>query len=393
MRNKKRRILVAAMAAVLVLTLSAGLMLPAAEGNRTGNAYAAANQWNPAVDDSDSGEPIPGQYIVKKKNGDIELVKTNKGIEELKKDGDIVSVEQNRVVTAFDVEADANDISTSGIIDGDVAQMQYGDEMVRAPEAWEMMPEDTATVRVAVIDTGIDATHPELADCAIEGTTIIDTNAAGDRYADDAKDDHGHGTHVAGIIAAAWNNGIGINGIAGKAKIEILPVKVLNDAGKGSTYDIIEGIRYAADHGASILNLSLGSGSSSKLEAEAVRYAQNKGCLVIAASGNDSIDVALNWPASYEDVISVGSVDAREERSYFSNYGETLDVAAPGSDIISSIPKSIAMQESAQGGTVYGNDQDGYYVSWSGTSMATPHVAGAAALYKALNPGLTGADI
>ena len=86
MRNKKRRILVAAMAAVLVLTLSAGLMLPAAEGNRTGNAYAAANQWNPAVDDSDSGEPIPGQYIVKKKNGDIELVKTNKGIEELKKD-------------------------------------------------------------------------------------------------------------------------------------------------------------------------------------------------------------------------------------------------------------------------------------------------------------------
>lgn len=393
MRNKKRRILVAAMAAVLVLTLSAGLMLPAAEGNRTGNAYAAANQWNPAVDDSDSGEPIPGQYIVKKKNGDIELVKTNKGIEELKKDGDIVSVEQNRVVTAFDVEADANDISTSGIIDGDVAQMQYGDEMVRAPEAWEMMPEDTATVRVAVIDTGIDATHPELADCAIEGTTIIDTNAAGDRYADDAKDDHGHGTHVAGIIAAAWNNGIGINGIAGKAKIEILPVKVLNDAGKGSTYDIIEGIRYAADHGASILNLSLGSGSSSKLEAEAVRYAQNKGCLVIAASGNDSIDVALNWPASYEDVISVGSVDAREERSYFSNYGETLDVAAPGSDIISSIPKSIAMQESAQGGTVYGNDQDGYYVSWSGTSMATPHVAGAAALYKAVNPGVTGADI
>ena len=174
MRNKKRRILVAAMAAVLVLTLSAGLMLPAAEGNRTGNAYAAANQWNPAVDDSDSGEPIPGQYIVKKKNGDIELVKTNKGIEELKKDGDIVSVEQNRVVTAFDVEADANDISTSGIIDGDVAQMQYGDEMVRAPEAWEMMPEDTATVRVAVIDTGIDATHPELADCAIEGTTEID---------------------------------------------------------------------------------------------------------------------------------------------------------------------------------------------------------------------------
>lgn len=394
MKSKKRRILLVAMTAVLVLTLSAGLLLPEPDAQMKMNTYAAAaNQWNTTIDDSNNGEVIPGQYIVERRNGDIELVKTNKGIEELKKDSDIVSIEQNRVVSAFDSRSETKQAGASSVIDGDVAQLQYGDEMIRAPEAWEMTPEETATVRVAVIDTGVDATHPELADCVIEGTTIIDTNASGDRYADDAKDDHGHGTHVAGIIAAAWNNGIGIDGITGKTKIEILPIKVLNDAGKGSTYDIIEGIRYAADHGASILNLSLGSSASSKLEAEVVRYAQNKGCLVIAAAGNDSMNVALNWPASYEDVISVGSVDAREERSYFSNYGETLDVAAPGSDIISSIPKSIAMQESAQGGTVYGNDRDGYYTSWSGTSMAAPHVAGAAALYKAVNPGVTGADI
>lgn len=391
--KKKKHGLFGATAILLVLVLLTGLLLlPEKADSLMGQEYSASvNNWNRTIDNSNSGEPIPGQYIVKKKNGDIELVKTKKGIDSLKEEKDIVSVEQNRVVTALDVESSQKE--ASAIVSEDVTSMQYGDDMVRAPEAWDMLSEDTATVRVAVIDTGIDATHPDLQDRVIKGTTIIDANASGNKYADDGKDDHGHGTHVSGIIAATWNNGMGIDGIAGKAEIELLPVKVLNDAGKGSTYDIIEGIRYAADHGASILNMSLGSTASSQMEAEAIAYAQNKGCLVIAAAGNDAVNVSTTWPASYDGVISVGSVDAQEERSYFSNYGETLDVAAPGSDIISSIPKSIALQQSAQGYTVYGNEDTGYYISWSGTSMATPHAVGAAALYKAVNPGVTGADI
>jgi subtilisin family serine protease len=186
---------------------------------------------------------------------------------------------------------------------------------------------------------------------------------------------------------------LGIQGVAGKSNVEILPVKVLNDAGRGTTYDVIEGIRYAADNGASIINMSLGSSISSELEKQAVQYAQNKGCLVIAAAGNDSMNVAYNYPASYPNVMAVGSVDINDNRSYFSNYGDRLDISAPGSSILSTIPKSTALNEMRSGVSVYGSDISGYYVEWSGTSMATPHVAGVAALYKAVNPSASNLDV
>ncbi len=389
MKQTIKKSMTTVIAVVTVFLLVAGMIPLLGDGKIHDRKSVAAesNTWNPAIDTSDSGEIIPNEYIVKTRDGDIKLVKTRKSIESLIADGDVEAVEPNRIVTAMGQK------TVYSIIDQDVSVMQYGDEMVRAGEAKELLPAETATVRVAVIDTGIDATHPDLVGKVIKGTTIMDANSSGNKYADDGNDDHGHGTHVAGIIAAAWDNGIGIDGVTGELDIELMPVKVLDDSGRGTTYDIIEGIRYAADNGASILNLSLGSAASSSLEAEAVRYAQNKGCLVVAAAGNDSIDVAQNWPASYDGVISVGSVDAQGERSYFSNYGSTLDVAAPGTDIISTIPKKVALQESAYGNTVYGNDIDGYYISWSGTSMATPHVAGVAAVYKAANPGVTGADI
>lgn len=393
MKGKKRRsVLKMRTAAILVAVLFVGLIAGAnvLYGMNDQLFADSSNQWNPAVDTTDNGEVIPDQYIVKLDNGDVQLVDEKK-LNKLEKQGKVAAAEQNRIVTAFDTEQKA-------IVDAgsrELAQMQYGDELVRSTEAWEMLPneEDMATVRVAVIDTGIDATHPDLKGRVIDGATIIAETEAGNGYANDGKDDNGHGTHVAGIIAAVWNNNLGIDGVTGRADIELMPVKVLNDAGRGTTYDIIAGIRYAADHGASILNLSLGSSASSELEAEAVRYAQNKGCLVIAAAGNDAVNVASAWPASYEGVISVGSVDSLGEKSYFSNYGESLDVAAPGSDIISTIPKTIALQQAAQGETVYGNDEDGYYISWSGTSMATPHAVGVAALYKAVNPGMSGWDI
>ncbi|MBQ9060198.1 MAG: S8 family serine peptidase [Firmicutes bacterium] len=335
---------------------------------------------------SGGGEPIEGEFIVRKADGSYDLVKTDDP-EKLKKDPQIEGVEQNRTVVAFDTE-------TMAITGTDVTDMQYGDKLVRAPEGWKMLEgEETKTVRIAVVDTGVDADHPDLAGKVLPGKTIVQETAAGNRYEDGGYDDNGHGTHVAGIIAATIDNGQGINGITGPVDAEILPVKVLNDAGQGSTFDIIEGLQYAADQGASIINLSLGFYSRSDMEAEAVEYAQNKGCLIIAAAGNDAFNVQYTYPASYDGVLSVGSVDSGGERSYFSNFGESLDVAAPGSDIVSCIPETIARQKIAQGGVVYGNGEEGYYASMSGTSMATPHASGAAALYKAAHPEEIGFDI
>jgi subtilisin family serine protease len=308
-------------------------------------------------------------------------------MEELQNTPGVVSVEKNRVVEICTTEA-------SGVYEDTYAEDQWGLTNIRAYDAWAMMPETTTTVRVAVVDTGVDASHPDLAGRILDGYTAIDYNSKGQKYdPNQADDDHGHGTHVSGIIAAVCDNQLGIQGVAGMANVEILPVKVLNEAGKGDTYSIIEGIRYAADNGADIINLSLGSNYPSEAEREAIVYAQNKGCLIIAASGNESVDVATTYPASYDNVISVGSVDKDDARSYFSNYGETLDICAPGSSIISTVPKSAAMEAQLEGTPVYGNDVDGYYVAWSGTSMATPHVSAVAALYKAANPTASNWDI
>lgn len=308
-------------------------------------------------------------------------------LDKAEKDENILSIEKNYEVGAFGKKTNVTPFST------EVSDQQWGTDAIRAKQAWDLLPEETETVRVAVIDTGIDETHPDLEGRVISGSTQIEYNSSGSKYSDDGKDDHGHGTHVAGIIGAVWNNNKGIDGVMGKVDMELMPVKVLDNSGRGSTYDVINGIYYAADHGASIMNLSLGSASKSELEAEAVRYAQNKGCLVIAAAGNEAVNVATTYPASYDNVISVGSVDSAGKRSYFSNYGQDLDLSAPGSGIISTIPKKIALIEKASGESIYGDEEEGYYASWSGTSMATPHVAGVAALYKAANAGVSGFDI
>ena len=308
-------------------------------------------------------------------------------IESLQEDKNITHVEKNHEVKAFGTQ----DVKPLALTEA--GEQQWGTDAIRAQQAWDMIPEETSKVRVAVVDTGIDPTHPDLEGRVIDGTTVIEYTSSGSKYSDDGRDDHGHGTHVAGIIGAVWNNSKGIDGVVGKIDIEILPVKVLNNAGQGSKYDIINGITYAADHGSSIINLSLGSNYSSELEAEAIRYAQNKGCLVVAAAGNDGFNVSMTYPASYDNVLSVGATDSANQRAYFSNYGETLDLAAPGSEIISSVPKRIALQEKAAGEPIYGDDDEGYFVSWSGTSMACPHVVGVAALYKAINPKSEGFDI
>lgn len=207
-------------------------------------------------------------------------------------------------------------------------------------------------VTVAVVDSGVDFTHPDLAGVFVSrGHDFINND-------DDATDDHGHGTHVAGIIAMRADNGVGGAGVAYAARI--LPVKVMGANGSGATAPIAEGIAWAADNGAKIINLSLGSAYPSQTLQAAIEYAAGKGALVVAAAGNHGT-VAPMYPAAYPDAVSVCATDHGDRRASFSAYGPTVDVCAPGADILSTV-------------------RGGGWQAWAGTSMAAPAAAAVAAL-------------
>lgn len=262
---------------------------------------------------------------------------------------------------------------------------QYGPQLIKAPYAWSTVGFNSAVV--AVIDTGVQTTHPDLQGRVLpNGWNFVQRKSSGLPYnPEDISDDNGHGTHVFGIISAIYNNGIGIVGCSGPADVKILPVKVLNDKGQGTSFDVSEGIKYAADQGVDVINLSLGTSFSSNVLSEAVSYAQSKGCVVVAAAGNESRRVELTYPASYLGVIAVGAVDNLKRRAYFSNYGDRLDLTAPGVAVLSTVPDFVG-RPNQKIGEAYGDDESGYYEKWSGTSMAAPYVAAAAALYKCIYP-------
>lgn len=220
------------------------------------------------------------------------------------------------------------------------------------------------TVPVAVIDSGVDLTHPDLARRLGPGYNVL----ANDRL---PADENGHGTHVAGIIASQPNNG---EGIAGMTWLNpILPVKALNADGYGTSIDVAKGIRWAVDHGAKVINLSLGNYQPSSVLEEAIRYADQHDVVLVAASGNDSTSQP-SFPAAYPEVISVGAIDPDLSYALYSNYGDYVDVVAPGTNIAS---------------TFAGHR----YAALSGTSMAAPHVAALAALIRSINPRLTNDEV
>jgi serine protease len=271
---------------------------------------------------------------------------------------------------------------------------QYGPQQVRAEQAWATSTGAGAVI--AVVDSGVDLGHPDLAGKLVAGATFVGCNPScgnGDWKGPDGvgQPDDAHGTHVSGIAAAATGNGVGIAGVAPDA--QVMPVKVLED-GSGSFEDIAAGIRWAADNGADVINLSLGAvqgvqalvvtGVITDVQ-DAIRYAKGKGVAVIAAAGNDSVPVC-NTPGFDDGAVCVVSTDKREARSAFSSGPVRPDlnsVAAPGGsllpvcgeDIVSSVP--VGTGRSAVCG--YGTDYD----EFAGTSMSTPHVAGVAALLAA----------
>jgi len=250
------------------------------------------------------------------------------------------------------------------------------DADVDAPEAWEIEKGDTAII-IGIIDTGVDYDHPDLMDKVVgKGYDFVNDD-------EDAMDDNGHGTHVAGIAAATTDNGIGIAGVASNCKI--LPVKVLQSNGYGTYSDVSNGVIYAAENGAKVINISLGGYYESYIMRDALENAYTT-AMVVAAAGNDKTDIPF-YPAAWSFVIGVGATDVFQEetiqgdsivikkwegRALFSNYGINADLYAPGVGIYSSAPQFHPLRHS--------------YASWTGTSMAAPFVSGAAALLRTKCP-------
>ncbi|NLE75509.1 MAG: peptidase S8, partial [Chloroflexi bacterium] len=243
---------------------------------------------------------------------------------------------------------------------------QWNMMAVNAAAAWDVATGGSGVV-IAVIDTGVDPDHPDLAAKVLPGYDFVNSDY-------DPRDDNGHGTHAAGIAAAMTNNGIGVAGMNWGARL--LPLKVLDANGNGTYYNMINSIYYAANQGARILNLSLGGPSDSPLLQGAVSYAIGLGCLIFAATGNQGASVL--YPAIYPEVIAVAATDYLDQRAAYSNFGPSVDIAAPGGT--ASVPVFSTWRAS------------GYAYAY-GTSMATPMVSGLAGLLWSVKPGLSSAEV
>lgn len=280
--------------------------------------------------------------------------------------------------------AEENTLYTASYVPDDP---RYGEQwnlpMVGAPAAWDVAR--GKGVIVAVIDTGIayqDGPRSKVVE-DLAGASFVDGyDFVNDRV--EALDDHGHGTHVAGTIAQRTGNGRGVAGVAFEATL--MPLKVLSAQGSGTAADIADAIYFAADEGARVINMSLGGGSASAVMADAVAYARKKGVVVVCAAGNNGRGV-VEYPAAYPGAFAVSAVGPSGELASYSSWGKELAIAAPGGDRQRGGDKAGILQNTIDPARPGATD---VYLAFNGTSMATPHVAGAAALV--ISAGVTDAD-
>jgi thermitase len=283
---------------------------------------------------------------------------------------------------------------------------QWSHQMTKAESGWDIQ-KGNKTVKIAILDTGVDYTHEDLKNnipncSAATGCTAnsgydyvdIDTQAyidngytlvAGEDYTaqdNNPADKNGHGTHCAGIAAGVGGNSIGISGVCPNCTIMPVRIGFSINSGNGEVGtmeydDIANGLKYAADNGAKIISMSFGGPDSSVIK-DAINYASSLGVVLIAAAGNNyTDDTTYSYPAAYPGVISVAATDQQDKKASFSNYGYWVSVAAPGVNILSTVPKTGAISDSSG------------YKAISGTSMATPYVAGLAGLILSKNPAWT----
>ena len=294
--------------------------------------------------------------------------------------GEVAWAEPNRFREATDTIPNDPDFAT-----------QWGLARINAPAAWDTTT-GSPSVTVAVLDTGVDLNHPDLAPLLVAGTDLLDFATTdvpkpgwvydGDFTGvdNDPQDEVGHGTHVAGTISALSNNAVGVTGVNWTTRL--MPVRILARIretatgrinGSGTSATSAAGIRWAVDNGAQIINMSLGGYGETTVEREAVAYAMDHGVVIVAAMGNDGVTTP-SYPAAFPGVVAVAATDMSDTRATWSNTGPHIDISAPGVGIRSTW-------------------WDDTYNTISGTSMATPHVAGVAALILARNPNVDGEGV
>ncbi|WP_438351653.1 S8 family peptidase [Paenibacillus sp. FA6] len=273
-------------------------------------------------------------------------------------------VEPHYLYLTNDVK-DESSTRISPIIPNDLlfSKYQWNLPAIETNKAWDLS-KGSADVIIAVVDTGVDLAHPDLKGNLVDGYNVVDPSKP-------PTDDVGHGTHVSGIIGAVVNNNEGVAGISWYNKV--MPVKALDSSGAGTTYSVAEGIIWAADHGAKVINMSLGNYADSEFLHDAIKYAYNRDIVIVAATGNDNTE-RPGYPAAYPEVFSVSATDSDMKRASFSNYGDYIDVVAPGTSIASTY-------------------LDNQYAALSGTSMASPHVAALAGLIRSRNPNLNNEEV
>ena len=279
-------------------------------------------------------------------------------VESMKTDADVLYVEENKKLMLH-----------SSPNDPYLAQ-QWGLSKIDSIDAWGIIPVNISAV-VAVIDSGITSTHPDLKNrIASGGKSFIGYGSSSS-----LSDRNGHGTEVSGIIAAETNNSIGICGVAGTSSVKILPLKTADDQGSSYLSDVIEAIDYAISKDVDVINLSMGSTEPSDIENEAIQRAFQAGIVVVASAGNDE-NSSYEYPASYDNVISVGSIAEDGSVSYFSNYNDMVDIVAPGEEIYTCTTRGSYTKEDV-----------------TGTSFSAPMVSAVAAVLKSIDPTLTPSQI
>ncbi len=356
---------------VVILSLVAAIAIAAGgfvvgHAARPGRAHPFENTaaTRPIAGSTTTSTTAPGRLVwslVQQPNGSLTVLR-GKAVSGLHPNAVIASGAR---VLSVETDVAEHSAVTAGENDP-LRSQQWALDQTSFERAWSVT--SGAGVTVAVIDTGVDAAHEDLGSVVLPGIDYVEPSLDG-RY-----DPDGHGTHVAGIIAARVNNDLGIAGAA--PSVRILPVRVLDATGSGVSSNVAAGIIWATDHGARVISMSLGGGPSPGIEI-AMQYAISKGSVVLAAAGNNGAKGnAPVYPAAYPEAIAVGAFAENLQRAPFSNFGAYVDISAPGNDILSTWSSSPTS-----------------YAVASGTSMATPYASAEAALIISRNPALSVASV